>query len=116
MKPLTSLHIISTFLLLSATGVCVANVASFSNQQLQQTPEVKNLADEQKRKIEVISVNNNHSLYYLRKQIQEAELDFYDAFNALADIEKFKIKCRLENQRVRVYKATLATHNTLLMS
>lgn len=44
--------------------------------------------------IEVIGVVGERSVFYFKSQMDKAELDFYDAFNSLADDEKFVVKCR----------------------
>lgn len=46
---------------------------------------------------EVIGIVGEKPLSYFRLQMERAELDFYDAFNAIADEEKFKVKCRRES-------------------
>ncbi|MGB3726409.1 MAG: hypothetical protein WA981_11630 [Glaciecola sp.] len=46
--------------------------------------------------VEVIGVVGQKPLSFFRRQMASAELDFYDAFNAVANEEKFKIKCRRE--------------------
>ena len=46
--------------------------------------------------VEVIGVVGQKPLSFFRRQMASAELDFYDAFNALANEEKFKVKCRRE--------------------
>lgn len=93
MKTLASARLIYSALLLLLASISFANSASLLSEPMQNVPETKQKPVEAEDEIEVIGVNNNFSLYYLRKQIEVAEIDFYDAFNALADNEKFKIKC-----------------------
>ncbi len=48
--------------------------------------------------VEVIGVVGEKPLAFFRKQMEIAELDFYDLFNELAEEEKYKIKCRKERK------------------
>lgn len=44
--------------------------------------------------VEVIGVVGERSLLYFTREMEKAELDFYDAFNVLADEKKFIVQCR----------------------
>lgn len=46
--------------------------------------------------IERIVVTSKVPLLYFKRQAMLAELDFYESFNALADQEQFKMRCRKE--------------------
>jgi|GEM_PF-690334 hypothetical protein len=46
--------------------------------------------------IEIIGVFAQTPLLFFKKQMEIAELDFYESFNAIADEDKFRVKCRLE--------------------
>ena len=46
--------------------------------------------------VETIEVTGVKPLLYYKRQVELAELDFYDLFNAIADEDKFKVKCRKE--------------------
>jgi hypothetical protein len=48
--------------------------------------------------LEVIGVVGKRTLSYFRVKMEKAEMDFYDAYNALAQDHKFKVQCRRENR------------------
>ena len=56
-----------------------------------QTPESSEPAE---KDLEVIGIVGERSLLYFSNEMQKAEIDFYDAFNALADKKKFTVQCR----------------------
>lgn len=47
-------------------------------------------------KVEQIEVRGSVPLLYYKRQVELAELDFYETFNMLADEDKYKVKCRRE--------------------
>ena len=47
-------------------------------------------------KIERIGITGKVPLLYFKRQAMLAELDFYETFNAIADEEQFKMRCRKE--------------------
>lgn len=49
-----------------------------------------------KDNIEIIGVFAQTPLLFFKKEMEIAELDFYESFNAIADEDKFRVKCRLE--------------------
>lgn len=49
-----------------------------------------------KDNIEIIGVFARTPLLFFKKEMERAELDFYESFNAIADEDKFRVKCRLE--------------------
>lgn len=48
--------------------------------------------------IERIDVRSKVPLLYFKRQAMLAELDFYETFNAMADKEEFKMRCRKESR------------------
>jgi hypothetical protein len=48
--------------------------------------------------VEIIDVVGKRPLFYFKQEMGKAELDFYDAFNKLADEKKFIVRCRREKR------------------
>jgi len=48
--------------------------------------------------VEIIDVVGKRPLLYFKQEMGKAELDFYDAFNKLADEKKFIVRCRREKR------------------
>lgn len=67
--------------------------ASIYNEDTKQQSQNTVQADE---KMEVIGVVGEYSLLYFRHEMQDAELDFYEAFNKIADVEEYKVQCNRE--------------------
>ncbi len=57
--------------------------------------------------VETIEVTGTKPLLYYKRQVELAELDFYDLFNAIADEDKFKVKCRKEARAGSRIKTTV---------
>lgn len=70
-----------------------ANTSTYNSEGVQEQTQNKAEPDDN---IEVIGVVGEYSLLYFRHEMQEAELDFYEAFNKIADVEKFKVQCTRE--------------------
>ena len=51
-----------------------------------------------KENIEIIGVFAQTPLLYFKREMERAELDFYESFNAIADEDRFRIKCRMESK------------------
>jgi hypothetical protein len=68
------------------------------NNAQEQSEATETIANEtaatKKEEVEVIGVVGERSLLYFSNEMQKAEIDFYDAFNALADEKKFTVQCR----------------------
>jgi hypothetical protein len=56
--------------------------------------------------VERIGVTGKVDTLYFKRQAMMAELDFYELFNAVADEEKFKMKCRKESRTGSRIKTT----------
>lgn len=63
--------------------------AAHANQE----PQASKPAD---KDIEVIGVVGEKPLAFFRLEMERAELDFYEAFNALVDNDKYRVICRKE--------------------
>lgn len=70
-----------------------ANTNTYNEESSQEQTQNKAVPDDN---IEVIGVVGEYSLLYFRHEMQEAELDFYEAFNELANVEEFKVQCSRE--------------------
>ena len=70
-----------------------ANISTYHSQNTQEQSQTNVEPDDQ---VEVIGVVGEYSLLYFRHEMQDAELDFYEAFNKLANIEEFKVQCSRE--------------------
>lgn len=77
------------FALMLVSPLCLFNASAMA-----QTDEDK----AQDKDIEVIGVVGERSLLYFKDQLLKAEMDFYDAYNALDIDEKFRVVCRRENR------------------
>jgi hypothetical protein len=82
---LTSSLTLSTFGYANTTDITKEYVAPEETKQ-------QVLADD----IERIGVTSKVPLLYFKRQAMLAELDFYESFNAIADNEQFKMRCRKE--------------------
>jgi hypothetical protein len=56
--------------------------------------------------VERIGVTGKVDTLFFKRQAMMAELDFYELFNAVADEEKFKMKCRKESRTGSRIKTT----------
>lgn len=61
----------------------------------------------QQENVETIEVVGTKPLLFYKRQVELAELDFYDLFNAIADEDKFKVKCRKEARAGSRIKTTV---------
>jgi hypothetical protein len=89
-----------SILLLLSSALSVSSASTNGPVSSQGKPEV-----DKQEQIETISVVGERSMLYFRHQMQDAEFDFYVAYNALADNEKFIMLCNRENilgSRIRV--------------
>lgn len=68
--------------------------ANTTPNNAQEQVELAETAAKEKEEVEVIGVVGERSLLYFSNEMQKAEIDFYDAFNALADEKKFVVQCR----------------------
>lgn len=68
--------------------------ANTTPNNAQEQVELAETPTSEKEEVEVIGVVGERSLLYFSNEMQKAEIDFYDAFNALADEKKFAVKCR----------------------
>ncbi len=48
--------------------------------------------------IETIEIESKKPISFYRRQVEAAELDFYDLYNSIANENKFKMYCRLETR------------------
>ena len=90
------------------TASLVANMSwasstptTLANDQEQTTAsasEINETATTPVDDIEVVAVVGKYPLVYFKRKMEEAELDFYDIFNSLADENKFKVQCRRQNR------------------
>lgn len=88
------------FLLLCAPlSISWANTTTFNTQEEQET--TTNIS-QKNDDIEIIGVVGEYSLLHFRHEMQDAELDFYDAYNKLADVEEFKMHCDRTGGSIRV--------------
>lgn len=72
-----------------------ATAPNYAQAQTEATETTTNeTAATEKEEVEVIGVVGERSLLYFSNEMQKAEIDFYDAFNALADEKKFTVQCR----------------------
>lgn len=96
------------FLALSVSGslsMANASAAVFVSQEAATQEAVTQEAEAQgaqatskDKDLEVIGVVGERSLGYFRVEMEKAELDFYDAFNVLAQNPKFKVQCRRQKR------------------
>lgn len=85
---------LSMFVLLCLPiGFSWANTVTYDSQSTQEQTQSKAQPNED---IEVIGVVGEYSLLYFRHEMQNAELDFYEAFNKIANVEEFKVQCSRE--------------------
>ena len=77
---------------------------SWASTMTNDTPNAQEKAEQtetdakSKSDVEVIGVVGERSLLFFLDQMEEAELDFYDAFNVLADNKKFAVQCRRQKR------------------
>ena len=91
-----ALMLVSAILTVNVSWVMteVTIPADHQEQTLMSTSLVNKTSTTPVDDVEVINVVGKYSLIYFIRQMKKAELDFYDAFNALADDNKFKVQCR----------------------
>ena len=68
--------------------------ADHQEQTLMSTSLVNKTSTPPVDDVEVVAVVGKYPLVYFKRKMKKAELDFYDAFNKLADENKFKVQCR----------------------
>lgn len=64
-------------------------------------------SSEATKDIEAISVVGEYSQAYYRDKMEKAELDFYEAFNALVTIDKYKVNCEAKTRSASRIKSTM---------
>ena len=77
---------------LSSAAVFASEQTAADTAKLTQQQAVEN--------IERIDVTGSVPLLFYKDEMKKAELDFYDAFNALNDNKKYAITCRLEQRQL----------------
>ena len=95
-------HLTKALMLLTASLVANMSMASstpttLANDQKQTTAsasEINETSTTPVDDVEVVAVVGKYPLVYFKRKMKKAELDFYDAFNKLADENKFKVQCR----------------------
>ena len=89
-KALMLLVLSSTFSVPMANAFMVVTQAP--DEQIVDAPE------EDEEDLEVIGVVGQRTPAYFRVQMEKAEMDFYESFNALADNDDYKVICRREKR------------------
>lgn len=79
-------------------GVALILMMAVSKFAIAQDEEQQEIAEEDDRPIEQIDIVGERSLQSMRFQLRSAEESFYDMFNDLTEIDKYKIRCRIERR------------------
>lgn len=126
MKQPSVLHTIKIASLASLMSLgMTANAANYQTESeeilSEETSPSEMLKQMREEKVENIEISGTKPLLFYKHQVERAELDFYELYNAIANEEKFKMRCRLEarngsNIRMRVcypqYVLTRMAHET----
>ena len=77
----------------------LSSAAVFASEQTA-ADNAKQTQQQAGENIERIDVTGSVPLLFYKDEMKKAELDFYDAFNALNDNKKYAITCRLEQRQL----------------
>lgn len=87
----------SIAVVLALSSFAVVNSVSASDNASQNSSQ-GTLQNNSKEDIETIGITGSVPLLFYKDDMQAAELDFYEMFNALNDNKKYKVLCRKETR------------------